>query len=619
MENSALKSLPLRFTFRSKLFLGLGAIGLLILTLLALANRVIQEAFHHLQETRTQHLGPLVDINNLQTQINRIYSLEIELTRSLDYFAVTTQLETLSSESQLFTKQLSHFLDGHQARDTLDMQRLGLYWKGYQADLQRIQKHAARMETEQVLHISTYESFPRFTNITRTLQRIANDTETEASKIFDHAIDHHHQLRRTFLVAAAIGFAFYVAYMFFFLRSLSHRLSRLTDGAARLSEGRAEQPIEVQGNDELTELAIAFNAMQQEVAFRENALREAGGQLEHRVNLRTHELQETNKRLSNEVEERRRAEQALRLLSLAVEQSPVSVMITDTRGRIEYVNNAFVKISGYSPKEAVGETPALLKSGLTSRETYRDLWSTIARGSDWEGELHNRKRDGSLYWEHARISPVKNVDGEITHYLSVQEDVTLRREHEAKIAFQAQYDALTELPNRALAIDRLSQTIHHAVRTSCRVALMFIDLDDFKKINDSLGHEIGDELLVQASKRLRQAVRKEDTVARHGGDEFLVIMGDLSDVSDSKNLVSKILNAFAPPFTVSGYDLVVTPSIGLAVFPDDGGIPTHCFEMPISRCIRQKVWEEIPFSFSLRKSMTIRSDDWRWSAICVAP
>lgn len=562
-----------RVSFRRLLFAGLSGIGLLLVILLALSNQAIQEASHHLLETQTQIVSPLVEVNNLQTRINRIRTIEIELSRMADYFAVTTQLELLRSESSLFAKQLDEFLVDLHVHSPVDTQRLDLYWQGYRDELLAIMGVAEKMNLEQAVQISTYQSAPRFTNIARTLQRIARSTEQRALENYQNAVSGQQLLHRLFLAISIIGFTLLAMYIIFIARSLSQRLSRLAEAVRSITAGQVKHPIELQGNDELTELAIGFNAMQEQVLLREGALRTARAELEHRVLARTGQLKESNEKLIAEVEERKRAEQTLRLLSQAVEQSPVSVMITDIQGRIEYVNDTFVSITGYAREEAIGNTPALLKSGQTSAETYRSLWSTISQGGDWEGELHNQKRDGTLYWEHARISPVKDRSGHITHYLSVQEDITLRREQEDKIVYQAQYDSLTGLPNRVLALDRLSQIIRTAVREKQMVALMFIDLDDFKKINDSLGHHIGDELLIQASQRLSQAVRSEDTVARYGGDEFLVIIGDLSEISDSKTIVDKILDSFAPAFTVSGYDLVVTPSIGLTIYPNDGEDP----------------------------------------------
>ncbi|OEJ67773.1 EAL domain-containing protein [Magnetovibrio blakemorei] len=257
-------------------------------------------------------------------------------------------------------------------------------------------------------------------------------------------------------------------------------------------------------------------------------------------------------------------------LSQAVEQSPVLVTITDTIGTIEYVNSACMKIFGYSCDALIGQNMSILRSGLTRNSTYHDLWQSISSGNEWSGEILNSKKDGSTVWMQVHIAPVKDEDGIISHYIGIEEDISLRKEHEERILHQAQYDDLTNLPNRMLAMDRLNQAIIMSSRNNTQVALMFIDLDDFKKVNDSLGHEVGDALLVEATSRLLNAVREGDTVARQGGDEFLIILAGLHNPNDAEPVIQKILSAFTAPFVISGSDFVISPSIGLSIYPNDG-------------------------------------------------
>ncbi len=274
-----------------------------------------------------------------------------------------------------------------------------------------------------------------------------------------------------------------------------------------------------------------------------------------------------------DMSERKRAEDALRKLSRAVEQSPASVIITDTAASIEYVNPKFEETTGYSAEEVIGRNPRFLKSGETPIKTYMDLWRTITAGSEWRGELRNRKKSGEVYWESASISPIKLADGTITHFLAVKEDLTDRKTYEQALHYQANYDPLTELPNRALALDRLSGAIARAQRHGHKTALLFIDLDDFKAVNDSLGHETGDILLQYVAQRIVACVRNEDTVARMGGDEFTVILPDLRAAIDVEPVAVKIVAAFAAPFIVDSHELFVTPSIGITVCPNDGDSP----------------------------------------------
>ena len=266
-------------------------------------------------------------------------------------------------------------------------------------------------------------------------------------------------------------------------------------------------------------------------------------------------------------------ETTLRKLSMVVEQSPASVVITDVDGNIEYVNPKFIDITGYSAREVIGLTPRLLRSGHTSDDQYRQMWQTITAGKEWRGEFLNRRKDGTTYWESALISPIKAADGSVTHFLAVKEDITVRKEYEEKLLRQANYDHLTGLPNRLLALDRLTQALVRAKREGSMVALLFIDLDRFKEVNDTLGHDAGDQLLRETSERIRKCLRDEDTIARFGGDEFLVILPGLKAPMQSEVVIGKIAASFAAPFRLDGHEIYSSVSIGVTVSPMDGHDP----------------------------------------------
>jgi diguanylate cyclase (GGDEF)-like protein/PAS domain S-box-containing protein len=271
-----------------------------------------------------------------------------------------------------------------------------------------------------------------------------------------------------------------------------------------------------------------------------------------------------------DISEQVKAEEQIRTLSLAIEQSPVSVLITDIDANIEYVNSAFENVTGYSAEEVIGLNPRLLNSGNNPSDHYKKLWGAISNGKPWKGEFQNRKKNGEAFWEYAHFAPVVDGSGSIRHYLAVKEDITLRKQQEDKILHQAHFDALTDLPNRFLALDRLSQLLNEAQRDEGIVAVLFLDLDDFKKINDSLGHETGDKLLIEAAARLRNVVRSGDTVGRLGGDEFIVLLGGITDTADAHLTAENLLNRFRDAFSIDGRELILTVSIGIAFFPGDG-------------------------------------------------
>ncbi|MEH6470081.1 MAG: EAL domain-containing protein [Halopseudomonas sp.] len=266
-------------------------------------------------------------------------------------------------------------------------------------------------------------------------------------------------------------------------------------------------------------------------------------------------------------------EKELQQLLQAVEQSPSSIIITDTQGKIEYVNPTFLEITGYERLEVIGNTPALVKSGKTTEQTYRSLWDTINRGEIWHGELQNKRKNGELYWEHVSISPILDKQNRVTQFLAIKEDITVRKSYEERLLRQANFDELTGLPNRLLAQDRLSQALTIAQRHRDeheQVAVLCVDLDDFKKANDTLGHQSGDRILQIAAERLQKVIRKSDTLARFSGDEFMLILPEVHKETGVERVIEKILSELRQPFVVGDLNLFISGSIGIALHPTDG-------------------------------------------------
>ncbi|MDP2826550.1 MAG: EAL domain-containing protein [Sulfuritalea sp.] len=274
---------------------------------------------------------------------------------------------------------------------------------------------------------------------------------------------------------------------------------------------------------------------------------------------------------ARDITERKATEDKLRKLSMAVEQSPESIVITNLDAEIEYVNEAFVLNTGYSREEAIGRNLRFLRAGKTPPETYAALWDALTHGQSWNGEFHNRRKDGSEYIEHALIAPIRHENGIITHYVAVKEDITARKAAESRINQLAFYDPLTSLPNRRLLLDRLGHAMASSTRNARYGALLLIDLDNFKALNDTLGHDIGDLLLQQVAQRLANCVREGDTMARLGGDEFMVILEDLSEnaleaATRTETVGEKILAALGQPYQLANYEHHSTPSIGITLF-----------------------------------------------------
>ncbi|MBT8439528.1 MAG: diguanylate cyclase, partial [Gammaproteobacteria bacterium] len=282
---------------------------------------------------------------------------------------------------------------------------------------------------------------------------------------------------------------------------------------------------------------------------------------------------------------------------MAIEQSPVSVVISDTYGDIEFVNTAFENITGYSSSEAIGKNLLHLNSDGDAHSHNKEIWQILSSGSEWQGELLSRKKNGEIFWESSHYAPVNNELGQIGHYLAVKEDITVRKQQEMQILQQAHFDSLTDLPNRFLSLDRLSQLLSEAERNNEKVAVLFLDLDDFKKINDTLGHETGDKLLVEAAARIQSALRNGDTVGRLGGDEFLVLLGGLEDGIDARPITEKLLGTFKHPFRINGRELIQSTSIGVAVYPDDGDNASELLRKADSAMYHAKEHDRNTYSF----------------------
>jgi len=399
--------------------------------------------------------------------------------------------------------------------------------------------------------------------------------------------------------------------------------------------------------------------------------------------------------VKEDITRRKEVEAKMRMLSLALEHSPASVVITDRNGAIEYVNPKFTEVSGYASAEAIGKNPRILSSGLTPAETYRELWARISSGNEWSGEVLNRNKKGELFWESERIAPITDHQGEITHFVALKQDISKRRqaeaalhlsnsaieassngiivmdaqsanrpivyanpafgqmtgydqadflgkdicrllgcqeeaalsdylssalhqgerrcsvvpsrrkdgtpfwneftitvvrnaeesvshyvgvlsdvtgriEYEEQLAHQATHDDLTGLPNRSLLMDRIEQAIANAHRYGHSAAVLLVDLDHFKYINDSLGHAAGDQVVQEVAKRLSSCAREGDTVARMGGDEFVLVLNHVEDEQDVARVLERIVDSNSEPMLIEGRKLHVTSSLGVSLFPKDG-------------------------------------------------
>ncbi|MDK9720783.1 MAG: EAL domain-containing protein [Rhodospirillales bacterium] len=283
------------------------------------------------------------------------------------------------------------------------------------------------------------------------------------------------------------------------------------------------------------------------------------------------------RRLEEALHQRDRAlEESKRHLNLAhkvIEASLDGIIITDSEGLIEAINPAFTTLTGYLAEEVIGQKPGMLRSGRHDAEFYRQMWNSILTKGHWQGEVWNRRKNGDIFPEWLTITRIQDTDGGSIKYAGIFSDITERKKAEERIRNLAYFDVLTGLPNRRLFNDRLAMAINSARRHHQRLAILFLDLDLFKRINDTLGHSVGDRVLEEMAARLKLCMRDSDTVSRMGGDEFTILMSEIADVEDAVRLARRVVDGISQPFLVEDRELFVTTSIGISVFPEDGDSP----------------------------------------------
>jgi len=342
--------------------------------------------------------------------------------------------------------------------------------------------------------------------------------------------------------------------LFFITRHIIGPFAHIT---AVISRSSLDSPQTIETNilnrtDEAGALATAFNDLQ------------------WKLHTSYTQLTQESSNLKMAISEREKALEQLRLSAAVVENTAEAITITDENNKIIAINKAFTEITGYIEAEVMGKNPKILKSARHDKNFYKTMWNRINQDGQWQGEIWDRRKNGKVFPAWNTITAVYDGGGNISNYVSVFSDISTLKKSQEDLDFLAHHDPLTNLPNRILLNDRIDHAIQHAERENRLVGVLFLDLDRFKNINDSLGHPLGDALLQRAAQRILQLVRKEDTVARLGGDEFIIVMEDIGKPHDVAIMAQKINAAFQQPFIIDKRELHVTTSMGISLYPRDG-------------------------------------------------
>ncbi|ACZ13205.1 EAL domain-containing protein [Sulfurospirillum deleyianum] len=351
---------------------------------------------------------------------------------------------------------------------------------------------------------------------------------------------------------------------------LRKRLDALLKGSNEFAKNNLTYHINVESNDEIGILANAFNQMAHSLKGYMDTVMTLNASLEKKVQERTSELLLLNQTIQEQLDIKKEQEEKLEIFAKIFSNTIEGIAITNLEGIVLQINDAFSAMTHYAPHEVLGQDIRLLRSYKHPDSLYKEIWDTVFSNTAWQGELWNKRKDGTLYPALLIIHPILNREGHISYIVFIQHDISVLKHNEEKLHQQAYYDPLTKLANRTLAYDRLQHAITNAKSRRRLVSVLFLDLDKFKNINDTLGHDIGDLLLIEVAKRIQALCSQSDTVCRLGGDEFLVILEDITHYETAISVAKGIIAALSQPFYLEGRTISTSTSIGITYYPNDG-------------------------------------------------
>ncbi|MFZ5484716.1 MAG: EAL domain-containing protein [Pseudomonadota bacterium] len=519
-----------------------GIVGSLAIIVSALQLRDSMNALSTLYTTGGERLSNLQAIDKAIADYRALSLKHLASERAQGMTAIVEELARIKARIEQQAAALQQSQAQHNADPLL---RLHHALGGYIAGIEKAVAASGDFEKESAFEWLTEAEARHLSMLQAQLQGQTMETFREISATREDMI---RATERNLIITIAIGIlggGLLMFMAFLVTRRASRRIGDLLAWSGRIAEGDLKSPLVADAGDEIGQLTDAMAGMLDKIAHGRDALEAAKGLAE-------------------------RAAEELRLYENAFQSSGEPMMITNHENRILNVNPAFIFQTGYTLEEVRGKDPKILSTGQTPPEVYRAMWHALATEGYWHGELWDRKKNGEIYPKWISISAIRDERQAVMFYVASFSDISERKANEARIDYLAHHDALTGLINRFNLENRLSQALLSAQRDGLKVAVMFIDMDRFKIINDTLGHQMGDQLLIEVARRLRECVRESDIVARQGGDEFVVALVGLDDGLAAAPVAEKILRRLGDPYPLNGNVLHTSPSIGVALYPDDG-------------------------------------------------
>jgi diguanylate cyclase (GGDEF)-like protein/PAS domain S-box-containing protein len=523
---------------------GIIGIGAIVVSAFAMQRSV--EAIDKMYQTGGERIETL---QNIEKAIAEIRALSLKHLASENAQAMTQIRADLGLTVQRIKADIPNIarLEHPQEHPVATQARiaLGQSLEAYLAGVDAAVRLSEDFEKEAAFISFTEVDNQQLSQVQKTMQGLTRHAFDDIASSRYDLVD---AAKRNLMITIAIGIlggALLLGVASYVSRRVSQRIAYLLGWSHRIAQGDLSTPLVADAEDEVGQLTGAMGLMV------ENIARGRG------------ELETARKKAETVAEERR-------LYANAFDSSGEAMLITDRENRIIKVNAAFTEQTGYGPDEVMGKDPKMLASGNTPRAVHEEMWRGLIDKGHWSGELWDRKKNGEVYPKWASISAIRDAGQDVAFYIASFSDISERKANEARIEYLAHHDPLTGLINRYNLENRLGQTLLSANRDSQSVAVMFIDMDRFKTINDTLGHHTGDLLLIEVARRLRDSVRESDIVARLGGDEFIVVLTGMAGDLDAAPIAGKILRSLGLPYRIEGNELHSSPSIGIAIYPSDG-------------------------------------------------